>query len=200
MPIKFLANHNCIIFGMTGSGKSFFILKVIKEQLIHPFPKQVYYMYGVRQPFMDHHPNIKFIEGLDFSQMDTSKPSMLVIDDLVLECKNQEVSAAFIRESHHKQISLFYITQNLFPNCPNFRLMSANSHYFVLFYNQRNFRQVTTLARQIFVGKDVKRILEAYKRASETERGFILLSFSALLPKELTVVTDFFNRWPSVYL
>ena len=200
MPIKFLANHNTIIFGQTGAGKTQFILRVIKDKLIEPFPKRIYYMYSTHQDFMNQHPNIKFIEGLDFSQLDTSEPSMLVIDDLVLECKNKEVGSAFIMGSHHKKISLFYITQNLFPNCPNFRLMSANSHYYVLFYNQRNFRQVCTLARQIFVGKDVNRILAAYKRASETERGFILLSFSTLLPKELTVITDYFDKWPSVYL
>ena len=157
-------------------------------------------MYNVFQEFMNHHPDIKFIQGLDFSQVDTSEPSMLVIDDLVLESKNKEVATAFIMGSHHKKISLFYLTQNLFPNCSNFRLMSANAHYYILFYNQRNFRQVCTLARQIFVGKDVNRILEAYKRASETERGFVLLSFSPLLPKELTVITDYFEKWPSVYL
>ena len=78
--------------------------------------------------------------------------------------------------------------------------MSANAHYYVLFHNQRNLRQVHTLARQIFVGKDVKRILAAYQRASETSRGFVLLSFSPLLPKALTVITDYWGPWFSVYL
>ena len=132
--------------------------------------------------------------------MDTSEPSLLVVDDLVLDSNNRDVASAFIMGSHHKSISLFYITQNLFPNCDTFRLMSANAHYYVLFHNQRNFRQVHTLARQIYVGKDLNRIFAAYKRASEKPRGFILLSFSPLLPKELTVITDYWELWPSVYL
>ena len=78
--------------------------------------------------------------------------------------------------------------------------MSANAHYYVLFHNQRNLRQVHTLARQIFVGRDVKRILAAYQRASEISRGFVLLSFSPLLPKALTVITDYWEPWFSVYL
>jgi hypothetical protein len=78
--------------------------------------------------------------------------------------------------------------------------MSANTHYYVLFQNQRNFRQINTLARQVFVGKDVNRILEAYKRACQSPRGFILLSFSPLLPNELTVTTDYWQPWLSVYL
>ena len=199
MPIKFLANHNTIIFGQTGAGKTCFILDVIRYKLVHPFPKNIYYMYKIRQPFMDQMNNISFIEGLDFNAIDTNKPSMLVIDDLVLST-NKDVAEMFILGSHHRQISIFFLTQNLFPNCNLFRLMSTNAHYFVIFQNQRNFRQVMTLARQIFVGRDIKRITEAYKRASNTLRGFIVLSFSPLLPNELTVVTDWWEQCPSVYL
>ena len=199
MPVKFIANHNTIVFGQTGAGKTHFILNMIRHKLIHPFPKNIYYMYKIRQPFMDRMDNIKFIEGLDFDAIDTRKPSLLVIDDLILST-NKNVAEMFILGSHHKQISIFFLTQNLFPNCDLYRLMSANAHYFVIFQNQRNFRQVMTLARQIFVGRDTKRITEAYKRAANTARGVIVLSFSPLLPKELTVVTDWWESCPSVYL
>ena len=156
-------------------------------------------MYGVKQDFMENYPEITFIKGLDFDKIDTSKPSMVVVDDLILQV-NSDCATAFIMNSHHLKQSVFFITQNLFPNCNTFRLMSANCHYFILFHNQRNFRQVHTLARQIFVGKDLNRIFAAYKRAGEKPRGFIVLSFSPLLPKELTVLTDFFAICPSVYL
>ena len=199
MPIKFLANHNTIIFGQTGCGKTCFMMRVIKEKLVHPFPKNIYYMYSVHQEFMNHHPEIKFIEGPDFDKVDTTEPCLLVIDDLILKI-NKEMASTFIMGSHHKKISLFFITQNLFPNCDIFRLMSNNSHYQVLFNNQRLFRQVNCMARQIFVGRDVSRILNAYKRAGEHPRGFILLSFSPLLPRDLTVITDFWLTCPSVYL
>ena len=199
MPIKFLANHNTIIYGQTGAGKTHFILEVIRQKLVYPFPKNIYYMYKVRQSFMDKMKNITFIEGLNFDAIDTSSSSFLVVDDLVLST-NKHVAEMFILGSHHKKISIFFLTQNLFPNCSLFRLMSANSHYFVIFQNQRNFRQVMTLARQIFVGKDVQRITQAYKRAATTDRGFIILSFSPLLPKELTVVTDWWESCPSIYL
>ena len=204
MPIKFLANHNTIIFGQTGAGKTHFILNVIKNNLVHPFPSKLYYMYNVEQEFMKtwnttENQSITFIKGLDFEQLNTSEPSLLVVDDLVLST-NKTVAEMFILGSHHKQISLFYITQNLFPNDPIFRIMSANAHYYILFHCQRHFRQVHTLARQIYVGEDLKRIINAYKRASEKPRGFIVLSFSPLLPQELTVVTDWWEPCPSIYL
>ena len=204
MPIRFIANHNCIIFGMSGVGKTYFILNVIKNKLIHPFPNKIYYMYNVEQDFMKTWNSIEtqkitFIKGLDFTLMDTSEPSMLVIDDLILST-NTEVAEMFILGSHHKQISLFYITQNLFPNCNIYRTMSNNSHYMVLFTSLRNTRQLNTLARQIFAGKDLLRLLNAYKRASEKHRGFVVLSFSPLLPQELAILTDWWEICPSLYL
>ena len=80
------------------------------------------------------------------------------------------------------------------------RTMSNNAHYYVLFHNQRNFRQVHTLAHQIYVGRDVYRITNAYKRASKQQRGFVVLSFAQGLPEELTVVTDWWEPCPSIYL
>ena len=204
MPIKFLANKNTIVFGPTQAGKTQFVLDVIRQRLVHPFPNQIFYMYGVYQDWMSlwnetETQHIKFIEGLDFNQMDTSYPSLLVIDDLLLST-GKDVATAFIMGSHHKQISIMYITQNLFPNCPVFRTMSANAHYYVIFHSQRNFRQVHTLAKQIYSGPDLKRITNAYKRAGEQRRGFIVLSFAPELPEELTVVTDWWATCPSVYL
>ena len=204
MPIKFLANKNTIIFGQTGAGKTYFMLEVIRQKLIHPFPKHIYYMYNVEQDFMStwnetEDQKITFIQGLGVEQMDTSEPSLLVIDDLLLST-NKAVVEMFILGRHHKQISLFYLTQNLFPNCSMYRTMSNNAHYYVLFYNQRNFRQVHTLAHQIYVGKDVQRITNAYKRAGKQQRGFIVLSFAQGLPEELTVVTDWWRPCPTVYL
>lgn len=204
MVIKFLANHNCIIFGMSGAGKTHFILEVIKKKLVHPFPKKIYYMFNCEQPFMKTWNNtdnaeIRFIKGLDFEQMDTTEPSMLVIDDLLLST-NASVAELFILGSHHKQISLFYLTQSLFHNDNIYRTMSNNSHYMVLFTLLRNTRQLNILARQIFGREDLARALNAYKRASQKERGFVVLSFSPLLPQELAVVTDWWEACPSLYL
>ena len=204
MPVKFLASHNCIIFGPSRAGKTQFILEVIRRKLVHPMPKNIYYMYNIEQNFMktwneSETQPITFIKGLDFDKMDTTEPSLLVVDDLILS-DNTEMASCFILGSHHRSISTFYITQNLFPNCPLFRMMSQNAHYFVLFNNQRHFRQINTLARQMFCGNDLKRVENAYKRTSQQDRGFIVLSLAPSLPPEIAVVTDWWEWQPSVYL
>ena len=204
MPVKFLASHNCIIFGPSQAGKTQFMLEVIRQKLVHPWPKRIFYMYNIEQEFMENWNEteaepITFIKGLDFDKMDTSESSLLVVDDLILS-NNRQMAECFILGSHHRKISTFYLTQNLFPKCDLFRLMSSNSHYFVLFNNQRHFRQISTLARQMFCGDDMKRVTNAFKRTATQERGFILLSLAPGLPQELTVITDYWEWLPSVFL
>ena len=174
------------------------MLRVLKERLIEPFPKHIVYMYSVVQPFMEtwSDPKINFVQGLDFSHVHSN--SVLIIDDLLLD-NNKEVAKTFILGSHYRQSSVFFLTQNLFPRDDLFRLMSLNCHYFVLFQNQRNYRQVLTLARQAFTD-DVDRVVNAYKRASLDPRGFILLTFNPLIPRELSVITDYWSDCMSVYL
>ena len=204
MPIKFLANKNTIVFGQTGSGKTHFMLEVIRKKLIHPFPKNIYYMYKVEQGFMKdwnriEKQKITFIQGLNPDGMKTSEPSLLVIDDLLLST-NKDVVEMFILGSHHKQISLFYLSQNLFPDCSLFRTMSNNAHYFVIFNNKRNATQIRRLAHQIFIGEDTHRIKNAYKRVQQQQWGFMVLTFVPEPPEELTVITDWWEPCPSVYL
>ena len=68
--------------------------------------------------------------------MKTSEPSLLVIDDRLLST-NTDVLEMFIPGTHHKQISLLYLSQNLFPVCNLFRTMSNNVHYFVIFSTKK---------------------------------------------------------------
>ena len=128
-----------------------------------------------------------------------SEPSMLIIDGLMLST-DKETAELFILGSHHRQVSLFYITQNLFHNCDQFRLMSNNAHYYVVFNNKRNASQIHTLARQIYIGKEQNRIIKAYKRAAQRQWGFIVLSFAPELPDEIAVLTDYWEICPSIYL
>ena len=131
--------------------------------------------------------------------MKTSQPSLLVIDDLLLS-NNKDVVEMFILGSHHKQISLYYLSQNLFPDCSLFRTMSNNTHYFVIFNDKRNATQIHRLAHQIFIGEDTHRIKNAYKRIQQQQWGFMILTFFPELPEVLTVVIYWWESCPSVYL
>ena len=204
--IKFIANSNIIVSGATSSGKTSAILRILKEGLIEPFPERIYYLYGAPQEFMktwnrdQSNPHIEFIDGLKLECIDEFKGSKaLVIDDLSLT-QNAELTNHFLRGSHHKQCTTFYITHSIFMNNDNYRILSYNAHYIMLFKNRRNQAQVSRLANQVFAGDESKRITEAYKYSCLQPFGFILLSFHPRIPNEYTVISDFFSECPKVFL
>eukprot|EP00116_Pleurobrachia_bachei_P019144 sb/3479406/ len=197
-----LANSNILVIGASGSGKTTTIMKIVKEELISPMPRKIYYLYEAHQPFMDtwnseNKQKIEFVHGLKLDVIDEfDGPKLLILDDLMLEL-NKEMAQHFIAGSHHKQTTTIFVTHSVFLNNENYRLISQNAQYMVLFKNKRNLSQVNTLARQI-LGKDYDRVLEAYKYVGPYQS--VLLSFHPRVPEELLVTTDYFTPCPNVFL
>ena len=111
-----LAPFTCVISGPTGSGKSVFTQRLLKQAktIISPPPERILYCYGVYQEIFSKMEGIEFIEGLpSLSEFDGSKRSLVVLDDLMHETTDV-VTKLFTRLSHHTNTSVVYITQNLF--------------------------------------------------------------------------------------
>ena len=68
----------------------------------------------------------------------------------VVDDKN--VLNLFTVGSHYRNISVIFLTQNVYEKGKYARSISLNSHYFILFKNRRDQAQITHLARQIFSG------------------------------------------------
>ena len=204
--INFLANSNIIVSGATSSGKTSAILRIFKERLIEPFPEKIYYLYGAFQDFMKtwnidkSNPRIEFIEGLKLDCIENfSGSKALIIDDLSLT-QNEQLTNHFLRGSHHKRCTTFYINHSIFMNDGNYRILSNNAHYFMIFKNRRNQSQVSRLASQVFNGDESKRITEAYKYSCLQQFGFMLLCFHPRVPNEFTVICDYFSECPKMFL
>ena len=60
-----------------------------------------------------------------------------------------KVSKLFTKGSHHCNISLVLITQNVFHQGPSSRDISLNSKDIVVFKNPRDKTQIVNLARQV---------------------------------------------------
>ena len=162
--------------GPTGCGKTMFIFKLIEhvDKMIVPSPKKVMYCYGEYQSIFAEYPNVIFNEGLpDISQFDGREPLLLILDDL-MDVTNESVSAIFTRISHHRNVSVIYITQNIFPRNKFARTISLNSHYMILFKNPRDAGQFATLARQMYPEGSTFAI-EAFKDATSAPYGYLLV-------------------------
>ena len=88
----------------------------------------------------------------------------LVIDDLMDELSGRdELNSLFTKQSHHLNISVFFVVQNLFHK--GLRQVSLNSHYMFLFYNPRDVSTIQNLGRQLFPANP-KFLLKAYEEAT----------------------------------
>ena len=67
--------------------------------------------------------------------------------------KDQRIVHLFTRGSHHRNLSVIYIVQNVFHQGKGSRNISLNSHYLVLFKNPRDKLQVLTLAKRMYPGR-----------------------------------------------
>lgn len=133
--------------------------------------------------------NIIYKEGLpDMTDFDGTKPNLVVVDDMMRETDSNVVDL-FTKGSHHRNLSVFFITQNLFHQGKGQRDISLNAHYIVLFKNPRDRAQIKHLARQVYP-QDPKFVEEAYEDATRPAHGYLLLDLKQSTPDEMRLQTS----------
>ena len=190
---RFMHPFTAIIAGPSSSGKSMFCMRLIRnaKECIAPPPERIVYCYSVYQPLFDQFPDVEFVEGLpDLNMFDGVKRTLLIIDDLMHET-NETVSKLFTRVSHHKNVSVVYLTQNLFNNNKHNRTISLNAHYIILFKNVRDATQVQCLARQMFPRKS-EAMMQGYKDATGKPYGYLLVDLTQPMDDRYRLRTKIF--------
>ena len=118
MSCKLHHPFTAVVAGLTGSGKSEWVLRLIDHanEIIEPPPSRVWYCYGEFQATFNSYPRIHFHEGLpDMSDaaFDGSESTLLILDDLMSET-NQLIANVYTKILHNRNVSVRYLTQNLF--------------------------------------------------------------------------------------
>ena len=123
--------------------------------------------------------------------------SLVVLDDLMSQCSNDQRVAdlftrgsdLFTRGSHHRGISVLYLTQNIFPPGKLSRTISLNSHYFVIFRNPRDSLGISTLAKQMFPGR-TDYLMESFRDATSRPYGYLVIDCHQLTPENVRLRTN----------
>ena len=100
--------------------------------------------------------------------------------------------------SHHKNTSVFFISQNIFSKGKFARDISLNTNYLIIFLNSRDQLQFQVLARQIFP-TNTKFLIESFEDATKKPHGYLFLDLkqttefknriqSGILPNQLRVI------------
>jgi len=97
---------------------------------------------------------IKFHEGVpDTDQLKTCFPKgrLLVLDNLMAKGGNDKrVLDLFTKHSHHQNVTVFYLCQDMFPPGKYAKGISRNVHYIVAFKNPRDQLGMRNLLLQAF--------------------------------------------------
>jgi hypothetical protein len=159
--------------------------------MISPPADKNTYCYGEYQPVFNDYPDVIFHEGLpDISQFYGHDGILLILDDLMSET-HDSVSNIFTKVPHHRNVSVMYLSQNLFYKSKQTRTMSWNAHYTVHFKNPRDAMQVSTLARQMYPGQN-KFLVKAFKNATEKPFGYLLLDLIPDTDEKYRIRTSIF--------
>lgn len=186
MDLTFQHPCTALVVGGTGAGKTFFMKKLIenREAMFNTAFEKIIFYYSEWQPLYE---ELKAV--VDFRQelpiLDDHPPGqgpkLLIIDDFMDEVKshNKELLKFYIKGSSHRNLSIFFLSQCLFPD--GMRQISLNSHYIVLFKTSRDLAQIRTFCLQVDPTQ-WRALLEAYEDATKAGHSHILFDFK---PKQL---------------
>lgn len=142
---------------------------------------------------------VEFVEGIPDESKFTGESTLLVIDDLMGETDSR-ITRLFTRGSHHRNVSVLYLVQNMFSKNKEHRTISLNCHYLVIFKNPRDASQIENLSKQMYPGKS-RFMREVYKNATEPPHGYLLIDLRQGTPDHLRLRTNIFpNEHQVVYL
>ena len=175
---KFHTPSSMMVVGPSGCGKTVFTTKLLlnNRELFAESPKSIHYCYGSWQKGYEplKKGGVQFHEGVPDSE---SLPKwfpqggVLVMDDLMDEGSNDKsVLDLFTKHSHHQNITVIYLCQDLFPNGKFAKTISRNAHYVVAFKNPRDQLGMRNLLLQSFPTKWQK-VLETFRKVTD-ERPF----------------------------
>ena len=195
-----------LISGATGTGKSQWIIKLIKnakEMIVEP-PAHIMYCYSEINPeiLKLKNENVEIFHGVPSREQIEGKPKnlLLILDDLANEIDSRFLDALYTKYSHHLDISVFTIVQNLYT--PKIKIARVNCHYICLMKNFQGLLQIRTLANQLFPGTKNRYFLESYEDAVQQQAyGYLFINMKPNTDEQHRLMTNIFpGETPIIYL
>jgi len=206
--VKFKHPFTCTVAGPTCSGKTSFIIKLLQNLKLlctkSRFEGGIIWCYSEETAVPSKQLeklglNITYRERLPESYSNArGEPSLIILDDLLNEAYGWSVCDLFTKGSHHRNISVVLLTQNIFHQSAYCRDISLNAKYLVK--NVRDKNQFTFLARQVYP-KHSPSLFKSFRNATERPHGYFILDFAQDTDDRLRFRTNVFpdEGPPAVY-
>jgi hypothetical protein len=140
-------------------------------------PKRVFWCYGhktrLHKEMSDKNYNMR--EGLPKDFNFVTKNSIVVLDDLMVDAKNDVgVTQLFTRGAHHIPCFVIFTQQDIFEGEKQRRTRQRNTQYMVLFKNPMDKLAIRTLEQRMF--PHIKGFLvKSYEAATEAPHSYLLI-------------------------
>ena len=179
--VPFHAGSPIMVAGPTSLGKTYWTHKLLTHNMFTESVASVLYCYGVFQNYFNQMkiPNIEFHEGLltleKVQSLHDGSFHVIVLDDLMeYIVKSIEVQNLFTKYCHHYNITVIFLTQNMFTQGPCARTININTHILVLFANKRDESQAMNLGKQLYPCNS-KVFMDAYEDATSYLHGYLVI-------------------------
>lgn len=193
-------NFALCIAGPSSSGKSSFCVQLLNnsDRMFETNFDKIYWILGDpnAQPKNLKVP-VEYIIGIpnDF-QNSTGQPQLYVLDDSMFESQNKAVATLLTRGCHHQNISVIYITQNLFHQSKYARDMSLNFSHLCIMNNPRDRSQFQFLARQLYP-ECPRALVDVYKQITDEPYSYLFIDLNQNTHSLFRFQTDIFNKFYS---
>ena len=104
---------------------------------------------------------------------------------------SKSLSNLFTKGSHHRNLTLKYLVQNVYNQSKAQRTVSLNSHYNVEFRNKRDASQFRTLATQMCPG-DWNWLFNAFEDVTRQPYGYMVFDHHPASSSDEAVLTNIF--------
>jgi hypothetical protein len=177
--IKFKAPFRIVIGGPSGSGKTSFVTQFLNnlDVMVDAKINHIFWFYAEFQNWFNNFPNIKFIKGIPKMEDFESKQNSLIILDDLFQFLNKNLTQLFTCNSHHMNISVIFITQNIFHKGTEHRNITLNATHLIIFKNPRDKSQIMHLARQMYPS-NAAALVEAFRDATKQPYSYLLIDLT----------------------
>jgi energy-coupling factor transporter ATP-binding protein EcfA2 len=198
-----------LVAGPTGCGKTQFLLRLLTTpNAIQPVPQRVVWVYSEWQPAYDAlrsslSRRIEFVKDYDaealYDSFNPNARNVLVLDDQMDSSGTRGGTGAttltkfFTQGSHHRNLTVIYIVQNMFNQDRTMRTVNLNSHFLVLFKNPRDKTQVRTLAQQMYP-RNSGFLVDAFEDATALPFSYLVLDLRPETEERLRVRANIFDE------
>ena len=168
--------------GPTSCGKTTFLKRLLLENrdVFSNPPTRVYYCYGSWQPSFDEMKShgVTFVCGVPKEDeikewLGDGRGGVLVLDDLMSKGEyDLAILNLFTQHSHHLNVTVCYLCQDMFPSGKFAKTISRNAQYIVAFKNPRDKVGLRNLLLQMYPTQ-WNRVMDVYNACTDRPYGYL---------------------------